>query len=777
MNRIRNKLAILGLLLGCTASSQASLTWHWNSVPTDSAIQSAIASAMDSAVASYNTYSNYTYDIGVIYDSSVATADASYLGQIRFGGSRNYRVAMHEMSHYLGTGTYSAWSGLVVNGRWIGVHANAAMQSYDGPSAGIGCDTQHYWPYGANQDSEGVNPQRLVGLVGTFRRDMGLADLTLGYAPGTYRLRNRATGKMLDTNGSTADSAQMQQYTDEATTDQQWTLALVSSDIFTLTSVSSSKRLDSLGNTADGSAVGQSTASTSTTQQWRIQRTDSGYFKIVNVANGKCLDAGGQITDGSGMQNQTIDSSIDQEWKLVHTSYQAPAPIGVISQSRPVICSTAEDANRDYYGNDGIATNRWTATSSAFPQYWRVDLGTSQPMTKVVIDWYNSGTARSYQYRIEVSNDDTTYTTAVDKTTNTVQGTTTDTFSATARYVRIYVTGSSYGYAGFWECRVYNETNPMQLVSQGRYATASSSQLPNYPSNGNDGICGYTRWTAASATYPSWWQVDLGTIQPVNRAAINWFEPTTRYYQYRLEGSLDGTTFTTLVDKSSNTTMGNTVDTFSALARYVRVTVTGASAGYPAFYDSQIARNWTTVPSPWSTADIGAVAATGSASALNSAFTVTGSGADIAGTADEFRYVYQAGSADCSAVARVAAVQTTATDAKAGVMIRESTAANSAFAAVYITPGVGAVFQTRTTTGGGTGSAVVSGITAPRWVRIVRTGSSFAGYYSADGSTWTQIGSSTTISMATAVQLGLCVTSHLDGTLCSSIFDNVTATP
>ena len=119
---------------------------------------------------------------------------------------------------------------------------------------------------------------------------------------------------------------------------------------------------------------------------------------------------------------------------------------------------------------------------------------------------------------------------------------------------------------------------------------------------------------------------------------------------------------------------------------------------------------------------------------------MVGSGADIAGTADEFRYVHQAGNGDGSIVARVASVQNTAVDAKAGVMYRESTAANARFAAVYVTPGVGVVFQRRATTGGSTASTVVAGVTAPRHVRLVRTGNSFTAFYSANGSTWTQVG-------------------------------------
>jgi hypothetical protein len=183
------------------------------------------------------------------------------------------------------------------------------------------------------------------------------------------------------------------------------------------------------------------------------------------------------------------------------------------------------------------------------------------------------------------------------------------------------------------------------------------------------------------------------------------------------------------------------------------------------------------LPSPWATADIGAVAASGSATHASGLYTVVGSGADIAGTADEFRYVYQAGSGDGSIVARVASVQNTAVDAKAGVMYRETTAANARFAAVYVTPGVGVGFQRRTATGGSTASTVVAGVTAPRWLRMIRTGNNFAAYYSANGSTWTQVGTTTAITMATAVQLGLCVTSHLDGTLCTATMDSVTATP
>ena len=183
------------------------------------------------------------------------------------------------------------------------------------------------------------------------------------------------------------------------------------------------------------------------------------------------------------------------------------------------------------------------------------------------------------------------------------------------------------------------------------------------------------------------------------------------------------------------------------------------------------------LPSPWVTADIGAVGATGSAAYSLGTFEVMGSGADIEVAADEFRYVYQTSSGDCSIVARVATQDNTDPWTKADVMIRESTAAGSINAAVLITPGNGVTFQRRTSAGGATTATIVGGVTAPRWVRLVRTANSFAAYYSSNGLDWTQVGTSQTIAMASSATFGLVVMSHADGTLCTRTLDNVTVGP
>ena len=59
------------------------------------------------------------------------------------------------------------------------------------------------------------------------------------------------------------------------------------------------------------------------------------------------------------------------------------------------------------------------------------------------------------------------------------------------------------------------------------------------------------------------------------------------------------------------------------------------------------------LPSPWLTRDIGSVGIAGSASYASSIFTLKGSGADIWGTSDQFRFVYQSLNGNGTIVARV----------------------------------------------------------------------------------------------------------------------------
>jgi endonuclease/exonuclease/phosphatase family metal-dependent hydrolase len=178
------------------------------------------------------------------------------------------------------------------------------------------------------------------------------------------------------------------------------------------------------------------------------------------------------------------------------------------------------------------------------------------------------------------------------------------------------------------------------------------------------------------------------------------------------------------------------------------------------------------MPSGWSTTDIGNVGAAGSATGGGGSFTLTGAGADIWGSADAFRYAYTTLTGDGSVVARVSSVQNVDAWTKAGVMMRETLGAGSRHAAMFVSPGKGLAFQRRTATGGTSTHTSGGTGTAPAFVRLTRTGNSFTAHRSADGVTWTLVGSET-IPMGSTIQVGVAVTSHAAGVLATAGFESV----
>jgi regulation of enolase protein 1 (concanavalin A-like superfamily) len=179
----------------------------------------------------------------------------------------------------------------------------------------------------------------------------------------------------------------------------------------------------------------------------------------------------------------------------------------------------------------------------------------------------------------------------------------------------------------------------------------------------------------------------------------------------------------------------------------------------------------------WIGVDIGSPGAAGTHAIDAGTFTVEGSGADIWGSADSLYMVYKLVDGDAEIIAKLESMDNTDAWAKSGVMIRDTTAAGSKEASCLMTPtySSGARFQYRTSDDGGTAGIEGGDGTAPYWVRVVRSGSSFTGYRSADGSTWTEV-SSQSISMTATVLVGLAVCSHNDGVLNTSVFSNVSLT-
>jgi len=167
----------------------------------------------------------------------------------------------------------------------------------------------------------------------------------------------------------------------------------------------------------------------------------------------------------------------------------------------------------------------------------------------------------------------------------------------------------------------------------------------------------------------------------------------------------------------------------------------------------------TPLPSVWSNADVGTVGVAGSGTYSNGTYTIVGGGREL-DTADAMHFTYQPLSGDGSMMARLVTLQGSGTPL-VGVMIRETLAANSSNVYLQFQPGYQSskyvLVSDRPSTGGNTAQSDFFSKSLPYWLEVTRSGSTFTGYISTDGVTWTQAAPSVTISMAQNAYIGLAV--------------------
>nr|WP_308213678.1 NEW3 domain-containing protein [Streptantibioticus rubrisoli] len=156
-------------------------------------------------------------------------------------------------------------------------------------------------------------------------------------------------------------------------------------------------------------------------------------------------------------------------------------------------------------------------------------------------------------------------------------------------------------------------------------------------------------------------------------------------------------------------------------------------------------------------------------------FAIEGAGADLWGTTDQYSAVYRhAAEHDGSTtVVELTAQARTSEWAKAGIMVRDDITApgrSPGYLILAAAPGKGYVLQWDSTGSGhldtnsappdqGTGTARY-----PSWLKLVRSGSTFTGYYSTDGTSWTRLAAATLPGVTATQDVGVFTSSHSDGT-------------
>lgn len=337
-------------------------------------------------------------------------------------------------------------------------------------------------------------------------------------------------------------------------------------------------------------------AANAVAEQWFVVpvRTASsqvvaGSFRLVNRYSGLVLAMSSAHsaettpvrawTDTSGSSVGAGRAAVEQTIGLtpVNLAYHKTATDSS-NEGGPFEPGYAVDGPSNY--TNGVSTY-WGA--GPLPQWWQVDLGRQYNLSHINIANYSDGT-RYYDYTVDASSDGATWTTIATKSDTAVATPAGDDYqvSGTARYVRITVTHNSANTSGHLVNVVVDGTAVGDLA-HAKTATAQSDEGSNFAADkAVDGLAPWgsdlTYWGAGPL--PQWWQVDLGKAYALSSVNVTNFADGTRYYRYQVDGSVDGTTWSTLAQKSDTAAATWQGDDYPVVgvARFVRVTVTYNSA-------------------------------------------------------------------------------------------------------------------------------------------------------------------------------------------------------
>jgi hypothetical protein len=384
---------------------------------------------------------------------------------------------------------------------------------------------------------------------------------------------------------------------------------------------------------------------------------------------------------------------------------------------------------------DGTAGTFWTSNATDNESF-AIDLGQKYDICNVVINWDASNFGKNYNIR--GSNDSVTWTTIKAITNNT-----------NASNI-ISLTANGYRYLQMQGINRNNISGSYSISEFQAYGTLSNAC--GSPSNLNGTNIGENtitlNWSAVSGA-------NNYTVQYKTVAAASWTTANTNTNSIALSALSCGTAYLYTVQVNC---------------------ASGPSATSNGSFTTSACTVSCTLPTRWSAIDIGTVGQAGSSCNSGGAtgtFTLSGSGADIGGTADAFQFANYFLNSDMTVQVHIASLDAANPQNKLGLMMREDLTPGSRNAFIGLTSASGLFFQYRNSPSGNTTTQTIPGITAPYWVKLEKAGTTYAAFYSQNGSNWTQIGMQIDLGFGStsAPLTGFAITSHSNSVLSTGTLD------
>jgi hypothetical protein len=170
------------------------------------------------------------------------------------------------------------------------------------------------------------------------------------------------------------------------------------------------------------------------------------------------------------------------EFQVFGTSSGGSTTCGTTNVALNKTATASSTESGAYPASDAVDGNTGTRWSSAFsdPQWLEVDLGSSQSICGVTLNWEN---AYATAFQIQTSTDGTNWT-SVYSTTSGTGGTQNLTVSGTGRYIRMYGTAraTQYGYS-LWEFQVFSTSSGGGGTTPPPTGCTGQSNTPNFGPN------------------------------------------------------------------------------------------------------------------------------------------------------------------------------------------------------------------------------------------------------------------------------------------------------
>lgn len=250
-------------------------------------------------------------------------------------------------------------------------------------------------------------------------------------------------------------------------------------------------------------------------------------------------------------------------------------PLADLAAGKPATSSSIESwSYNPALAVDFSSSTRWSSgqwmqpTSTA---WYQVDLQDFVDVTSVRLNWER---AYAVDYQIQVSADGASWTTIKSVTGNQSAGVVELTgLSGEGRFIRVFCTRTSAGANNYSLYDFQVSGSRMDDLAAGKTAAASSTESGAFGSSAAFDADGGSRWSSGQwmqGSRTAWLSVDLGAVSAIRDVRLNWEAAYAADYQ--VQASVDGVTWTTLVDVKGNRSAGPAYFAdLEGVGRFVRV--------------------------------------------------------------------------------------------------------------------------------------------------------------------------------------------------------------